>query len=112
VRTDTKAAGNDARNVATYLAGLIAVVSCPCHLPILLLLLSGTAAGAYLEANTAMAVTWMVPLFFASAYATWRLLGGNSHPGRDRSSAAERGGDARQPSACAPEALSRSGQEK
>lgn len=101
----------DVRNVATYLTGLIAVVSCPCHLPILLLLLSGTAAGAYLEANTAMAVTWLLPVFLVSAYATWRLLGGKTNPRRDLSSAADRANKARPPAARAADVRFQSGQE-
>ncbi len=62
------------RGVMTYLMGTIAFLTCPCHLPILLLLLSGTAAGSALAANTGTALFVLLAIFALSAYATWRLL--------------------------------------
>lgn len=62
------------RGVLTYVTGTIAFLTCPCHLPILLLLLSGTAAGAALAANTGTALLVLLAIFGTSAYATWRLL--------------------------------------
>lgn len=58
----------------TYFTGAIAMLTCPCHLPILLLLLSGTAAGAFLSENLGLAVLILLPIFLSSAIATWRLL--------------------------------------
>jgi len=94
------------------LTGLVAVVSCPCHLPILLLLLSGTAAGAILEANMAMAFIWLLPIFLLSAYATWRLLGAGTSATRDRAAAAGGAGELRQGSHCSVDPRSPFGQEK
>jgi len=62
------------RGVLTYFMGAIAVLTCPCHLPILLLLLSGTAAGAFLSENIGLAAVMLLPVFLLSAIATWRLL--------------------------------------
>ncbi|OGA45482.1 MAG: hypothetical protein A3G24_10530 [Betaproteobacteria bacterium RIFCSPLOWO2_12_FULL_62_13] len=62
------------RGVMTYVMGLITLLTCPCHLPILLLLLSGTVAGAYLSENLGIAAMAMLPLFVLSGFATWRLL--------------------------------------
>jgi hypothetical protein len=41
---------------------------------VLLLLLSGTAAGAYLSENLGAAALIMLPIFVLSGLATWRLL--------------------------------------
>lgn len=62
------------RGVMTYIMGTIAFLTCPCHLPVLLLLLSGTAAGSALAANTGTALLVLLAVFASSAYATWRLL--------------------------------------
>ncbi len=62
------------RGVMTYVMGSIAVLTCPCHLPILLLLLSGTAAGAFLSQNLGIAFLLLLPVFLLSGFATWRLL--------------------------------------
>ncbi len=74
---DTTKAGNTTspvRGVMTYVMGAIAVLTCPCHLPILLLLLSGTAAGAFLSQNLGTAFLLLLPVFLLSAFATRRLL--------------------------------------
>ncbi len=52
----------------------LAFLTCPCHLPILLLLLSGTAAGTFLSQNLGLAFMLLLPVFLLSAVATWRLL--------------------------------------
>lgn len=64
------------RGVMTYVMGAITVLTCPCHLPILLLLFSGTAAGSYLSQNLGIAFLLLLPVFLLSAIATWRLLDG------------------------------------
>jgi mercuric ion transport protein len=38
--------------------------TCPCHLPILLVALSGTAAGAFVSAHIGVAAFALVALFF------------------------------------------------
>ncbi|MBI2316110.1 MAG: mercury resistance protein [Betaproteobacteria bacterium] len=62
----------------TFIMGMMAFLTCPCHLPILLLLLSGTAAGSALAANTGTALWVLLAVFALSAYATWRLLDGGA----------------------------------
>ncbi|MBM3358748.1 MAG: mercury resistance protein [Betaproteobacteria bacterium] len=58
----------------TYLMGTLAVLTCPCHLPILIVLLSGTAAGVFLQKNLLVAVLVLLPIFLVTALSTWRLL--------------------------------------
>jgi len=60
----------------------LAFLTCPCHLPILLLLLSGTAAGTFLSQNLALAFMLLLPVFLLSAVATWRLLDKKEEDGR------------------------------
>lgn len=62
------------RRAMTYVVGTFAVLTCPCHLPILILLFSGTAAGAFLQQNVGLAAILVLPVFLLSGSATWRLL--------------------------------------
>lgn len=62
------------RRAMTYVMGMFAVLTCPCHLPILIFLFSGTAAGAFLQENVGLAALLLLPVFLLSAFATWRLL--------------------------------------
>ena len=71
---DTTNMASSARGVITYFMGAIAVLTCPCHLPILLVLLSGTAAGAFLAENLVLAAVLLLAVFVLSATATWRLV--------------------------------------
>jgi mercuric ion transport protein len=71
---DTTNPTSPVRRGITYLMGAIAVLTCPCHLPILMALLSGTAAGALLQENVGLAAGLLLPVFLLSAIATWRLL--------------------------------------
>jgi len=66
----------------TYAMGTLAVLTCPCHLPFLLLLLSGTAAGVFLSQNIWLAAVLLLPVFLLSAFATWRLLDKNKNDRR------------------------------
>jgi mercuric ion transport protein len=70
---DTTNTTSSARGVMTYVMGAIAVLTCPCHLPILIVLLSGTAAGALLAQNLFLTVVLLLAVFLLSAAATWRL---------------------------------------
>lgn len=72
--TNTTNTTSPVRGIMTYFMGAIAVLSCPCHLPILIALLSGTAAGAFLSENIGLAAVLLLPVFLLSAFATWRLL--------------------------------------
>lgn len=87
--TDTTNTGSTTpatRGVLFYITALLAVLTCPCHLPILLLLLSGTAAGAFLQENTAVAVGLLLPVFVLSLIAAWRLLEKNGNDRQNGSS--------------------------
>lgn len=49
--------------VRGYVWGVLAALTCPCHLPVLALLLSGTAVGALITRYMALAVVAGVALF-------------------------------------------------
>ena len=70
----TPKATSPVRGALTYFMGALTILTCPCHLPILLVLLSGTAAGAFLSANLGMAILILLPVFLICAFSTWRLL--------------------------------------
>ena len=46
-----------------YAWGFLAVLTCPCHLPVLALLLSGTALGAVITQHMVLAVMAGIALF-------------------------------------------------
>ncbi|MPW23622.1 broad-spectrum mercury transporter MerE [Paraburkholderia sp. CNPSo 3157] len=47
-----------------YVWGALAALTCPCHLPVLLVVLSGTAAGAFVNAHWGVAALALLALFF------------------------------------------------
>lgn len=49
-----------------WLWGALAALTCPCHLPIVLLALSGTAAGAVVSQHKGIAVVVLLALFVLS----------------------------------------------
>ncbi|MFM0758132.1 broad-spectrum mercury transporter MerE [Paraburkholderia strydomiana] len=49
-----------------WLWGALAALTCPCHLPIVLLALSGTAAGALVSQHKGIAVVVLLVLFALS----------------------------------------------
>lgn len=57
-----------------FLAAL-AVVTCPCHLPLLLVLMAGTSAGAWLARYQGPVFGVMVVVFAVSLYMTFCRLG-------------------------------------
>jgi hypothetical protein len=71
--TNTTNTPSATRGVLFDITALLTVLTCPCHFPILLLLLSGTAAGAFLSENIGLAAALLLPIFLLSAVATWRL---------------------------------------
>ncbi len=71
---NTKNDGNKARGAVAYLLGAVAFLTCPCHLPVMLVLLSGTAAGALMAENIGLSLIVLLVLFIFSASATWRLV--------------------------------------
>ncbi|MDE2024687.1 MAG: mercury resistance protein [Gammaproteobacteria bacterium] len=62
------------RRLRTGLFTLLAIISCPCHIPILLVVLSGTSLGLLLAAHTALAVTVLSAIFIASLAVLFRIL--------------------------------------
>jgi mercuric ion transport protein len=72
-----------------YVFGLVAALTCPCHLLLAAPLLAGTAAGAFLTEHFATALILLTVLFMLSLTAASRML-------RDKSTRAENaepGGD-------------------
>lgn len=63
-----------------YLMAAIAVLACPCHLPIWLALLSGTALAGVLSDHIGPAFVALTLAFVGSAWAAVRLF---SRQGRD-----------------------------
>ena len=65
------ASGPDAsvprRPLRAYLWGALAVLSCPCHLPIVAVVLAGTSAGAFLSDHWVVAALALTGLFVLSA---------------------------------------------
>lgn len=57
-----------------YLVAALALVTCPCHLPILVVLLGGTALGAALSEHIGVALVAFTALFLLSAWAAVRLF--------------------------------------
>jgi mercuric ion transport protein len=57
-----------------YLMAAIAILTCPCHLPILLVVLSGTALGALVSEHQRLAAIGLTVLFLASAWGAIHLF--------------------------------------
>ncbi len=61
-----------------YLMAALAIATCPCHLPVLLVVLGGTALGAALSEYAAVVMLAPSVLFALSAWAAFRMF---SQPG-------------------------------
>jgi mercuric ion transport protein len=70
----TTVSGKSSQNRRGYLYATLAVVTCPCHLPILVLLFSGSAMGAFLTDHFATALTILSLLFIFSLALAVRAL--------------------------------------
>ena len=57
-----------------HVYAVLALVTCPCHLPILAVLLSGSSAGVFLNDHFAIAVMIFSLLFVCSLVAAMRVL--------------------------------------
>jgi len=57
-----------------YLMAALAVLTCPCHLPILLAVLGGTALGGVLSQHLGLAAIALTVLFGTSAWAAVSLF--------------------------------------
>lgn len=62
------------RRISAYLFTALALVTCPCHLPILLVLLAGTMAGAYFSEHWGIALA-LTTLFVLSVTRALRTIG-------------------------------------
>lgn len=71
---DTTNTTSPVRPVMTYFMAPLAVLICPCCLlPILILLLSGTAAGVFLSENIVLVGILVPPVYLLLAIAMWWL---------------------------------------
>ena len=61
-----------------YLWGALAVLTCPCHLPILAVVLAGTTAGAFLGEHWGSAALGLTGLFVLSLARAMRAFKGRS----------------------------------
>ena len=61
-----------------YLWGALAVLTCPCHLPILAVVLAGTTAGAFLGEHWGIAALGLTGLFVLSLARAMRAFKGRS----------------------------------
>ncbi len=57
-----------------YCWGVLAVLTCPCQLPLLAAVLAGTTAGAVIAAHWAFAVVALTALFGLSLIQAWRAF--------------------------------------
>lgn len=57
-----------------YVTAAVAILACPCHLPIWLALLSGTALAGAISDHLGVAVVALTVLFIASAWTAVRLF--------------------------------------
>ncbi len=65
-----------------YLMAAIAVLACPCHLPIWLALLSGTALAGVISDHVGLAFAALTLLFVVSVWAAVRLFSRNGRDSR------------------------------
>ena len=61
-----------------YLWGALAVLTCPCHLPVLAIVLAGTTAGAFLGKYWGIAAFGLTGLFVLSLARAMRAFKGRS----------------------------------
>ena len=65
---------HDKRRFGGYLAGFFAALTCPCHVPIYALLLSGTTAGSFLTPGNPWTWALFSIVFLLSVVTAMRLL--------------------------------------
>ena len=66
------------RTWRAYAWGALAVLTCPCHLPILAAVLAGTTAGAFIGAHWGIAAIALTGLFVLSVMRVLRAFKGKS----------------------------------
>lgn len=62
------------KSVAGYLWAVLAVLTCPCHLPLLALALGGTAAGTFIGTHQGLSALALSALFLLFLAAAWRAF--------------------------------------
>lgn len=61
--SDRNAAASPGRSWKHYISLGIAVITCPCHLPLLLVILAGTAVGGWLHQHTLLVLVVLLGIF-------------------------------------------------
>ena len=72
--TAQPAAGDSKRGLAGKILLGTAALTCPCHIPIYLILFGGTALGGYLAENMGLAIAALSVYFFFALFAGLRML--------------------------------------
>lgn len=62
------------QRVGAYALAVLALVTCPCHLPIWIAVLAVTSAGAVVGEHWGLAALTLTALFVASVASTMRML--------------------------------------
>jgi mercuric ion transport protein len=70
----SKKSKKEKKSFKTILAGIVALLACPCHLILFLPLLAGTALGSVLSQYTGMITAVMVVVFALSLWYVLRQL--------------------------------------
>lgn len=65
----------DRKFVTGYLWAVLAILTCPCHLPLLAVVLAGTTAGAVLSQHWVIAALGLISVFGLSLVRAMRTLG-------------------------------------
>lgn len=81
ILTDGQPGAPRPRGIRAYAMLTLAILACPCHLPLLIVLLAGTATGAALQENFTLAagaltVIFIVTLFLGLRWSERRLKEG------------------------------------
>ena len=74
MRNADQAASTKVSRSRAYTWGVLAALTCPCHLPVLALLLSGTAAGAFVSEHWSLAALVLAVLFILFLRAALRAF--------------------------------------
>lgn len=73
--------GQPPRGLKGYLMLGLAFITCPCHVPILLVVLAGTGVGAYLKDNLALTAIALTGVFISSLFLGLRWIGSQEQRG-------------------------------
>lgn len=75
--TNPNAPQNARQRITSYLFAALALVTCPCHLPIWIAVLAGTTAGAFLSEHWVISALALTGLFVLSLTRLLRVFGVN-----------------------------------